>query len=48
MLKVSDKRAPIFPSQIPIDTGSKLNVLCTFNLRPVSMGPETTIAKKVF
>ena len=22
----------------PVDTGSKLNVLCTFNLRPVSTG----------
>ena len=25
-------------SKIPVDTGRKLNVLCTFNLRPVSMG----------
>ena len=23
---------------IPVDTGCKLNVLCTFNLRPVSTG----------
>ena len=22
----------------PVDTGHKLNVLCAFNLRPVSMG----------
>ena len=24
----------------PVDTGRKLNVLCTFNLRPVSAGLE--------
>ena len=26
---------------IPVDTGRKLNVLCTFNLRPVSTGYES-------
>ena len=27
-----------FEDQIPVDTGRKLNVVCTFNLRPVSAG----------
>ena len=29
-----------------VDTGCKLNVLCTFNLRPVSTGNVTIIGKK--
>ena len=35
--EISDKWC-LFPSiiDIPVDTGRKLNVLCTFNLRPVS------------
>ena len=27
----------------PVDTGRKLNVLCTFNLRPVPTGNEILI-----
>ena len=27
-----------YGNHYPVDTGRKLNVLCTFNLRPVSMG----------
>ena len=28
---------------IPVDTGCKLNVLCTFNLRPVSAGANSCL-----
>ena len=31
----------------PVDTGCKLNVLCTFNLRPVSTGLVFLATKKV-
>ena len=30
------KRVTFYDSSVPVDAGRKLNVLCTFNLRPVS------------
>ena len=45
----------VLRSPFPVDTGRKLNVLCTFNLRPLSTelcGPRSksqeAIAKTVF
>ena len=37
------KGDPVLNEDDPVDKGRKLNVLCTFNLRPVSTGEETKV-----
>ena len=36
--ELSDAYTQFALTNFPVDTGRKLNVLCTFNLRPVSTG----------